>query len=348
MFDLQQESAELVRAAKMECGQLAGKSILVTGATGLVGCGCARFLLEANRAYDLGIKIVALVRNREKAESMFAGYSSDDGLRYVLGDLMSADLDGIDVDFVIHAACPTASRYFSEHPVDTADAIVLGTKAMLDLAREKHVESFIYVSSMEVYGDGNAERGLEHPLTEDKVGYVNPLSVRSCYPEGKRMAEQYCCAYAQQYSVPAKVIRLAQTFGPGIPKDDVRVFAQFARCAMRGEDIVLKTTGASTRMYLYTTDAVLAIFAVLLKGQGGKAYNAANESTYSSILEMAQMVAAMNEEGDVRVRIEVDPDAPYPPEHHLPLAVDRLKALGWTACVDLPEMYRRLIAFLSE
>lgn len=347
MFDLQKELAELVRMSDLEWDKIAGKSVLVTGATGLVGCHCVCFLLEANRAYGLDIRVVALVRSRDKADSMLVGYSESDGLSYVLGDLLSADFGDIDIDYVVHAACPTASSFFAAHPVDTADAIVLGTKVMLDLAVTKSVESFVYVSSMEVYGDGNAERGLDHPLTEKSVGYVNPLSIRSCYPEGKRMAEQYCCAYAHQHGVPAKVVRLAQTFGPGIPKDDTRVFAQFARCAMRGEDIVLKTTGASTRMYLYTTDAVLAIFAVLLKGASGKAYNAANESTYSSILEMAHMVAEMSGDDSTQVRVEVDPDAPYPPEHHLPLDVSALRGLGWAPHVGLAEMYERLMAYLA-
>lgn len=348
MFDLEKESAELARDASLDWARLKGKSVLITGATGLVGSQCARFLLEANRAFDLGIRVEALVRNEGKARDIFSGYSASDGLHFAVGDLSAFDLAGVSPDYVIHAACPTASGYFASHPVDTADAIVLGTKALLDMAVKENVESFVYVSSMEVYGDGNSERGLDRLLDESRVGYVNPLSVRSCYPEGKRMAEQYCCAYVKQYGLPAKVVRLAQTFGPGIPKDDTRVFAQFARAAMSGGDIVLKTTGASTRMYLYTTDAVRAIFIVLLQGEKGGAYNAANESTYSSIVEMANMVAAMDASGYSSVRVEVDPDAPYPPEHHLPLDVSALRALGWRPKVGLEEMYARLMAYLAD
>ena len=144
------------------------------------------------------------------------------------------------------------------------------------------------------------------------------------------------------------VVRLAQTFGPGIPKSDGRLFAMCARNALAGEDIVLKTTGASTRMYLYTADAVSALLTVMLKGEPGYAYNAANPSTYCSVRDMAEMVAALAPDGGVQVRCEIDPDAPYPPEHHLPLDVSRLEALGWAPTQDLPGMYRNLMAYLED
>lgn len=121
-----------------------------------------------------------------------------------------------------------------------------------------------------------------------------------------------------------------------------------ARNVLAGEDIVLKTTGASTRMYLYTADAVSALLTVMLKGEPGCAYNAANPSTYCSVREMAEMVATLVPDGNVQLRCEIDPDAPYPPEHHLPLDVSRLEALGWAPTQDLPGMYRNLMAYLED
>lgn len=161
------------------------------------------------------------------------------------------------------------------------------------------------------------------------------------------MAEQLCVAYASEYGVNAKIARLAQTFGPGIPKDDKRIFAMMARRAMEGADIVLKTTGASTRMYAYIGDAVRALFFILLQGQLGEAYNVANKRTYSSVREMGEMVARQIGGGEMEVRVQVDDDAPYPPEHHLPLDVSKLEALGWLPTHDLPHMYQKLVAYLD-
>ena len=350
MFDLSAESREQALNLDIEWDKLCGSSVLITGATGLIGFACARLLLERNRL-GLGepIRVLCLVRDCGKAKEVFQGYGAEDGLVFVEGCVENFVLDeGATIDYVVHAACPTASGFFAEHPVETADAIVLGTRRLLCVAREQGAKGFVYVSSMEAYGSGNSQPGIDQLLDESRVGYVDPLAVRSCYPEGKRMAEQYCCAFASEYGVPAMVVRLAQTFGPGIPKTDGRLFAMCARNALEGRDIVLKTTGASTRMYLYTADAVAALFTVMLRGVPGRAYNAANPATYSSVFEMAELVAALLPDNGASVRCEVEPDAPYPPEHHLPLDVSKLMELGWRPTQDLHGMYRNLMAYLED
>lgn len=347
MFDLQGESRAIAGASTIDWERLEGASVLVTGATGLVGSAVVRALLEHNRHGGTPIAVRALVRDRAKADVVFSAYGPQDGLSFVEGDVATVAPEACAADFFLHAACPTASQFFMAHPVETARAIVDGTVNMLEAARICEAQSFVYVSSMEVYGDGNEAAGLGHLLGEGDVGHVDPLSVRSCYPEGKRMAEQYCAAYASEYGVPAKVARLAQTFGPGIPKDDKRIFAMIARAAMAGDDVVLKTTGASTRMYAYTADAVRGLLTVLLRGEAGRAYNVANPATYSSVRGMAEAVLAEFAPAAC-VRLELDPDAPYPPEHHLPLDVSALTSLGWEPEVDLLGMYRNLMAYLES
>lgn len=368
MFDMQAEIAEVAAAPDVPWGELNGLRVLVTGATGLLGSYCVRVLLERNRTFDAGITVLALVRDQAKAEAMFSDVvtdAADLGLEFLVGDIASlprifagaqacacsgagAKAIMCAPDFVIHAACPTASKFFTEHPVETCEAIVGGTVDVLKLAHAWRLKSMVYLSSMEVYGDGNATAGLDNLLTEADTGFIDPLSVRSCYPEGKRMAEHYCVAYASEYDVPVKIARLAQTFGSGIPRDDKRIFAMIARNTMQGEDVVLKTTGASTRMYAYTADAVRALFTVLLKGENGRAYNVANPETYSSVREMAELVTDRFGGGASHVVIDVDPNAPYPPEHHLPLDVSALQALGWKPQVDLPGMFENLITYLED
>jgi UDP-glucuronate decarboxylase len=146
--------------------------------------------------------------------------------------------------------------------------------------------------------------------------------------------------------VPAKVVRLSQTFGPGFTLDDKRVFAQFAASAVQGRDIVLHTAGDTRQSYLYTADAVTAILTVLLKGESGHAYNAANEATYCSIREMAELVARVCTDVPVAVRVETrDAGAlGYAPPRKLDLDTAKIRALGWSPTVALDEMYRRMIA----
>ncbi|MGI6046248.1 MAG: NAD-dependent epimerase/dehydratase family protein [Eggerthellaceae bacterium] len=350
MYDLQAEYASLAQEADLDWEKIEGKTFFITGATGLIGSSCIRLLMERNRAFHAGIKVIGLVRNLDKAKAILGEYSEADGLEYLVGDLLDFDSEGLNPHYIIHAGCPTVSKYFMEHPAETLRTIICGTRRTLNVARNSKavLEGYVFVSSMEVYGDGNKTPGLDHILTEADLGYVNPLSVRSCYPEGKRAAEAFTSSYAREFSLPAKVARLAQTFGPGIPLNDTRIFAQMARCAIEGQDIILKTTGASTRMYNYITDAVVGLFTILLRGEPGAAYNVANENTYSSIREMGEMVAHECAHDRIEVKIDLDPNVPYPPEHHLPLDTKALKNLGWTAQVDLPEMYRRLIAYLKQ
>ncbi len=347
MFDLQEESARLAREEGARFAALDGARVLVTGATGLVGSHIARFLLERNRELHAGTQVVALVRDADKAQRVLAGYDEKDGLSFATGDVATFTDMGLTCDYIVHCAAPTASAFFAARPVETILTIVDGAYCMLELARAQGA-GIVCLSSMEVYGDGNAEPGLARKLAERDVGYLDPLAARSCYPESKRMAEQMAAAYAAQHGVRATSARLAQSFGPGVPKDDARVFAQFARAALAGDDIVLKTSGASTRMYCDVSDAVTGVLTVLLHGEPGAAYNVANEATYCSVKEMAELVAARFGAGRTRVRVELDPDAPYPPEHHLPLDAAALQALGWQPRHDLADMYARLAAWLQE
>lgn len=348
MFDMRQEYRSLSNDRAIDWNRLEGATVLVTGATGLIGSCVVRALLEHNHARSAApVHVVAMVRSLEKARDVFAEYANENSLEYLVQDVLEP-LPQTSLDYIIHTACPTASSFFTSHPLETADAIVLGTRQLLEYARTSGVRSMVYVSSMEVYGEGNPTRGLEHMLTESQVGSSDVMNARSCYPEGKRMAETYCAAYASEYDVKVATVRLAQTFGPGIPKTDARLFAMIARAAMQGEDVVLKTTGESTRMYVYTLDAVAAILIALLQGKSGQAYNVANQDTYSSVKEMAEMV--LDQFGDRRgkVIIDVDPNAPYPPEHHLPLDCSQMRELGWVPKVGLNGMYRNLIAYLES
>ena len=156
------------------------------------------------------------------------------------------------VDYIIHGASATSSKYFVSNPVETIYTALDGTSNILKFATEKKINGMVYLSSLEVYGTPEKDADL---ITENDYGYIEPLSVRSSYSEGKRMVECLCASYAHEYSVPVKIARLSQTFGPGVAYEDGRVFAEFARCALEQRDIVLHTQGHTVRSYCYTKDA---------------------------------------------------------------------------------------------
>lgn len=316
-----------------------GCSFLITGASGLIGSTLIHCLL----ALDKEIKVVAPVRNKRKTMEFF----SDEELAkiHILEcDITTYNYEEVgNVDYIVHCAAPTASKFFVECPVETFDVIYSGTRNLLDYARRHIVKGFIYLSSLEVYGEINDRSKL---VTEDMQGYVDVMAVRSSYPMAKRAAENLCCLYASEYGVHVKVARLTQTTGAGITMGDNRVIAQFARLAAYGNDIVLHTTGESARSYCYTTDAISAILYILLKGQEGNVYNVANENTYISAKNMAEFVRT-NFNPSINVRIELNDNMGYAPVTKLNLSTEKLKSLGWSPRYGLYDIFDRLIKSLK-
>lgn len=324
--------------------ELDRSTVLVTGATGLIGGTLVRALLWHAAQHGTGTRVLALVRDRAKAERVFAApLQAGAPLSLVVGDVETVTAVSEPVHLVVHGAGVTASRDFVERPLRTIRTAVHGTERVLELARRARVRSVAHLSSMEVYG---APDGTRRTTEADTSSSVDPMLVRSSYPESKRMAEALCAAHTAEHGVPAKVVRLTQTFGPGVARDDGRVFAELLRCAARGEDIVLRTTGETERSYLYTADAVTAVLTVLLRGADGEAYNAANEATYCSVRAMAELVARTCAGGRVRVRVEPQDvgGLGYAPTLRMDLDTAKLQALGWRPTTSLAEMYRRTAA----
>ena len=303
---------------------LKGRALFITGATGLIGYALIRALAYCDESLGLGMKIIALVRNKKKAEERFKEILDGGMLKLIEGTVEQLPELKVTVDYVIHGASQTASREFIDHAVETIKTSVMGTINTLELAKEHKVSAYIYLSSMEVYG--HPQRG--HKVKETEIGAMTPLDLRNSYPISKQMAEAMCCAYAREYHVPAKIVRLTQTFGPGFHCNDNRIFAYFARCASKGKNIILKTKGETERSYLYTADAVTAVLTILLKGKSGQAYNAADENTYCSIAEMAETVAA-----DAGICVQYDIEdiqaLGYPDTLYMDLDTQLLKSLGW-------------------
>ncbi len=332
--------------------KLCGKCVLVTGGTGLIGFNVVALLAFLCLERGFSMDIVLLVRDVEAARRRFAGMlQAGAPIRLVRCAVSEAEGLGISPDYIIHGASPTAGRVFAERPVETIETIVEGTRALLRLARRGASQGFLFLSSMEVYG---AVR-MEEPIDEQHEAAVDPMTPRDSYPEAKRLAEALCAGYATEYGAPAKVIRLTQTFGAGIRPSENRVFAQFLRSALRGEDILLHTPGGTKHSYLYTADAVTAIFAVLLAGKVGEAYNATREDTYASIREMAELVASMPElragHGrtiSVRVELAADSGRVYPAESYMNLDATKLRGLGWQARFTLRDMFLRMARTMDE
>lgn len=304
------------------------KTVLVTGATGLLGKLCVKSLLSSG----FNTQVIALVRNKEKAVSIFGEIKN---LTYLVQDINSKIQTERKVDYIIHTANTTSSKDFVEKPVETIYTVVNGTRNVLEIAKNKKISGMVYLSSLEVYGTQDKE-----DIKEEDYGFIDILNPRSSYSEGKKMAETLCISYGNEYNVPVKIVRLAQTFGAGVPISDNRVFAQFAKSVINKENITLFTKGETKRNYCYTSDAVTGIFTVLTKGEKNNAYNIANKNTYISIADMAKSL----ENNSTKINFQIDNEnRGFNPTVKINLNTEKLEKLGWTAKVNLDKMFERTI-----
>lgn len=311
------------------------KTILITGATGFIGSMIIKTLIFANQKYDLSMTIVGQIRSFKKAELIY-------------GDLINAvklvTQENENYDYIIHTASPTSSKYFIEHPVETIKASVESTIKILDLAKLNDA-TVVYLSSMEQYGIPYENYQV---MTEDKVGIIDHLNVRSSYSESKRLCECLCASYASEYDLNVKIARLAQTFGSGMVLTDNRMPMQFTKAAIKSEDIVLHTNGKSIINFIYLTDAITGILTILLIGEKGQAYNVCNDAETRNVRRIAELVAKDIVGGRINVKIKEKENTGYAPNVKMYLNSDKLRSLGWQAEVNMKEAYERFYDYLSE
>ncbi|RHC07671.1 NAD-dependent epimerase/dehydratase family protein [Blautia obeum] len=331
-----EEDLDYIARYPLQYEQLKDTTVLVTGATGLIGVSIVRALIAIGN-----IHVIALVRNIEKANKLYNRYELDN-IDFVVSDITAPVNIRKKIDWIFHCAAVTTSKLMIEKPVETLLTAIEGTRNILEVARKSGCKSMVYISSMEMYG---AFKDSDTDITEDKIGYIDPLKVRSNYPESKRLCENLCVAYMKEYGVKVKIARLAQTFGAGILPSENRVFAQFAKSAIEGKDIVLHTKGLSEGNYCYTRDCVLGLFTILLKGENGEAYNVSNPKSHTTIGKMAHLVANRIAYGKIKVVYDIPKSNVfgYASDTKMKLNSDKLQALGWKPEIDLENSYKRMI-----
>ncbi len=319
---------------------LSGKSLLIAGATGLIGSSIADLLLRSNAVNHTGIKLVLAGRSPERIRERFHVYRYAEDYQFVEFD--SARADGIDVrtDYIIHAASNADPASYVNMPVDIIRANVIGIQAMLETAL-RNKSRVLFISSSEVYGI-NARA----PYREDAYGSINPLNIRACYPSSKRCAESFCIAYRNQYGVDSVIVRPGHIYGPMFTATDSKASAQFARCASAGHDIVMKSAGAQRRSYCYALDCATAILTVLLLGKSGEAYNVSNPNSLATVSDLAHAFAGLSGKKVVFENPSDAEAAGYSPMNDSSLDSGKLEALGWKGLYTLYEGVERTLKYM--
>ena len=332
--DIIQEDLQMMSEVRLPWRELHGKTVFVTGATGMLASYVTWLLLYLHEHAGINVSVVALCRNRQKAEQYFGSYVGKSYFRLLIQDVCNPIAYEGQVDYVFHLAGNASPHFINTDPVGIMKCNLVGTMNVLELARKKQTAKVVFASTREVYGK-NEEAEL---LDEKAFGTLDTLDDRSCYPESKRAAETLLKSYYLQYGVAFNTIRIAHAYGPTMKlENDGRVMADLMGDVVAGRDIVLKSSGEAIRAFLYITDAVLGMFTVLFKGKAGEAYNLANETEPISIRDLAQRLASSRNDKTIQVVINEVDQKGYCAYRRTALDTTAIEHLGWKPQTSLKE-----------
>ena len=344
---LYNEDIDYVADLSIPWDMLRNKSVLISGATGLIGSFLVDVLMRKNELTDLNCTVYALSRNRKKASERFSRYNENRKLVIVPFDIKQhLELESVsEIDYVLHLASNTHPVQYSTDPIGTITTNILGLINMLDFARLHGAKRFAFASSNEIYGEN---RGDVELFDETYCGYIDSNTMRAGYPESKRCGESLCQAYISQYGMDIVIPRLTRTYGPTMLLSDTKAMSQFIKKAVAGEDIVLKSEGTQYYSYQYVADSVSGLLTVLFCGENGQAYNIADIRSDIMLKDLASMIA---ETAGKQVIFEI-PDKVealgYSKATKSRLDGSKLQRLGWTSKYGISQGIERTVSILKE
>ena len=307
----------------------ATKRTLVTGGAGFLGSFlCERLLAEGHEVIALDNFFTGSKRNI----TPLLGNSSFELIRH---DVVEPIL--IEVDWIFNLACPASPVHYQYNPVKTVKTSVMGAINMLGLAKRVQAQ-ILQASTSEVYGDPEI-----HPQTEDYWGSVNPIGPRSCYDEGKRVAETLVMDYHRQNQVDAKIIRIFNTYGPRMHPNDGRVVSNFIVAALKNEPITLFGDGSQTRSFCYVDDLIEGILRMMQSKDFIGPVNLGNPGEFT-VMELAQQVIQLTNSRSQVIPREKREDDPIRRRPDISLAQQKL---GWKPQVPLEEGLQKTIAYFD-
>ncbi|MCL5010166.1 MAG: SDR family oxidoreductase [Patescibacteria group bacterium] len=317
------------------------QTVLVAGGAGFIGSHLCRKLLEK------GYRVFCLDNLITGDKENIRGLLDNPDFRFVQDDItetLNFKFQTSNFKFIFHLASPASPnkkspRSYINHPIETLLANSLGTYHLLELARKSKAR-FLCVSSSEIYGDSSIS-----PQKEDYFGNVNPNGPRSVYDEGKRFGEAITMSYVRKFDLDCRIVRIFNTYGPNMQKDDGRVISNFINQAINNQEITIYGTGTQTRSFCYIDDMVSGLLKVMFKeGLKGEVFNLGNPDE-RTIREIASIIKDMTDSDSEIIFSDLPEDDP---KQRKPDVVKAEKILGWKPQIFLEEGLEKTISYFRK
>lgn len=345
--EIYQSDIRNVTNLDIDWNRLQGKTLLITGATGMIASALIDILMCKNKNIQGrdGIHIIAVSRNEEKAKVRFATYWNSEFFSYLSHDITMPLPELGNVSYILHAASNTHPRAYAMDPIGTITANVEGTHQLLEYAAGHMCERFFFFSSVEIYGENRKDT---EQFDENYLGYIDCNTVRAGYPESKRLGEALCNAYATQKGQDFVIGRFSRAYGPTMLERDSKAIAQFIKKAVAGEDIVLKSEGTQVYSYTYVVDAAAAILYLLLYAKSGDAINIADRKSDISLREIARILAEIAHTNVIFEQPDELERKGYSTATRATLNPERMENMGWVAKTDIREGLKKTVECLKN
>lgn len=308
--------------------------ILITGASGMIGSVMVDYIMLLNEKYNLNIEVVAFGRSKQKAQAMLGEYFTNKYFSFVSGNVDEKIPEMGIFDYIIHAASNTHPVAYSTDPIGTITSNVIGTYNLLDYAVKHTIRRFVFLSSVEIYGEN---KGDVEKFVEDYCGYIDCNTVRAGYPESKRTGESLCCAFSKKYGIDIVIPRLCRIYGPTMNWEDSKAISQFIKKAVLREDIILKSEGTQFYSYLFVLDAVNAIFQITADGISGETYNISSSNSDIIMKRLAEKLAVLAEKNVVFELPNTIEQRGFSKVTKAILDNKKIKKLGWKEMFSLDD-----------
>lgn len=353
LYDSKKYMKDVALVAEMPYSwdMLKGKSVAITGGTGMIGSFLVDVLMYRNLNCKQNVDIYVFGRDEAKAKKRFGEYSKSVYYNFVKQDInepICGEVGGAlikHIDYVIHGASNTHPVAYASDPIGTISANVIGLNNLLLWASKLNCERFVFLSTVEIYGEN---KGDTDKFAEDYLGYIDCNTMRAGYPESKRTGEALCQAYIKQMNMDIVIPRLSRVYGPTMLASDTKALSQFILKGVNKEDIVLKSEGTQEFSYCYVADAVSGILKLMFDGLCGGAYNVASDDSDIMLKDLAGLIANYSGKKVVFELPDAVEIAGYSKATKATLDINKIKGLGWKSYFGIEKGLQHTIDVLSE